>query len=210
MTVAPSVPVPLALGAVAGFAGRGFACDGRLGGGCGAIRTAMPVAIMARRPALVGAATGPPDLDQFGLGGRGGCVRGRRFADGSGLRRCFGGCLLPRLLLRRRLDYTGLGRSLDGSFGRTLRLGLRFDGGGLARARFACARLRRKRDIGEQRHRGDRDLFSGRWRFGSDVSGRWFVRCFGRRLRNALGDGLRSGFRCARSGRCLGLCRRSL
>lgn len=73
VTVAP--PMMLAALALAAFAGNRFtACRSR---GCAFRRTfvtaMMSLAIMARRTALVGAAAGTPDLDQFGLSRRGGC-----------------------------------------------------------------------------------------------------------------------------------------
>ena len=73
VTIATPMPVTLALGAIGGFARRGFAGRGRLRAFGSTIRTAMPMTIMTRRTALVGAATGAPDLDQFGLRGRCGC-----------------------------------------------------------------------------------------------------------------------------------------
>jgi hypothetical protein len=72
--------MPFALGAVAllaggsGIAWRGLAGNGRLRASGSLVATMMllPVAIMARRPTLIGAATGAPNLNQFRLGRRSG------------------------------------------------------------------------------------------------------------------------------------------
>ena len=113
--------MPLALGGLAGFAGDG-------GSGLRAFGVALLMTLMARtiaimtRPALFRTATGPPDLDHFGLCGDSGCgVSGARF------RRCGIACF-------RRDSIAGFGRRRIG-FGNRFRRG--FDGGLLLR-RFHC------------------------------------------------------------------------
>ena len=145
VTVAPALPVPFALGAIAGFAGCGFSGCGFAGGGglhtIGGPPVAammLPIAIVARRPPLIGPATGAPDLDQFGLGGcRGcGCFSWRGLASRSGFTCCFHS-----------------GRRFSSGFGGNFRdrrgFHLHFDGNGRAlRNRLGC-----ERDMGQQRRR---------------------------------------------------------
>ena len=96
VTAATPMPVTLALRAIAGFARRGLAGRGWLRAfGC-TIGPTMPMAIVTWRTALVGTATGAPDLHQFGF-----CERWRRldrycFARARRFRRCFGRTLLGR------------------------------------------------------------------------------------------------------------------
>jgi hypothetical protein len=73
VTIATPMPVTLAFGAIAGFARLSFAGRGRLRAFGGTIGATISPAVVARRAALIGAAAGAPDLDQFGLRRRCGC-----------------------------------------------------------------------------------------------------------------------------------------
>jgi hypothetical protein len=89
VTVAPSVPMTFALGAVTLLARSSFTAGSRLRAFGSAIRATMPIAIVTLWPTLLGPATRTPDLDQFGLRGCCGRLRWRTRACGCYFRRRF-------------------------------------------------------------------------------------------------------------------------
>jgi len=135
VTVAPSMPVTFAFGAVACFAGRSFTGSSRLRALGSAIGATMPIAIVTLWPTLVRPATGTPDLDQFGL--RGCCGRvseTRACCFNSGFRR------------GRRFGSNGW----RGNVGIVSRFRFRL-GGGVIRRRFGGVCSLREIDRGQQR-----------------------------------------------------------
>ena len=89
VTVAPSMPVTFAFGAVACFARHSFTGGSRLRALGSAIGATMPIAIVTLWPTLVRPATGTPDFDQFGLRGCCGRVSRRSRARACRFRRGF-------------------------------------------------------------------------------------------------------------------------
>lgn len=81
VTATPAVPLALIAFAGCGLARYGFAGRSWLRAFGGPLVTAMmlAVAIVTRRPPLVGTSTGTPDFNQFGFGRCSGnrCIRGR-------------------------------------------------------------------------------------------------------------------------------------
>ena len=73
VTAAPALPMPFALGILAGFARRGFTCAGRLRAFGGTIGATGPMTIVTLRPPFIRTPTRAPDFDQLGLGWRRGC-----------------------------------------------------------------------------------------------------------------------------------------